>query len=70
MPAPYREGWPDWFMGVMPYGAKLRKARQYFNKMFQRTVVKDYYDVQTRSMRKLLLKLLNDPDNFRGNIRQ
>ncbi|KAL5497921.1 hypothetical protein ACEPAH_2852 [Sanghuangporus vaninii] len=63
------EGWSDWFTAVMPYGDKLRKARQLFNKTFQRSVTKDYYVVQTQSAHNLLLRLLEDPDKFRGHIR-
>ncbi|KAL5520726.1 hypothetical protein ACEPAF_2728 [Sanghuangporus sanghuang] len=63
------EGWSDWFTAVMPYGDKLRKARQLFNKTFQRSAAKDYYVVQIQSAHNLLLKLLEDPDKFRSHIR-
>ncbi|KAL5478382.1 hypothetical protein ACEPAI_2566 [Sanghuangporus weigelae] len=64
------EGWSDWFTSVLPYGDNLRRGRQYFNKIFQRSITKNYYDVQTRSIHKLLYKLVQDPDRFRHHIRQ
>ncbi|OCB89192.1 cytochrome P450 [Sanghuangporus baumii] len=64
------EGWSDWFTSVIPYGDNLRRARQYFNRIFQRSVTKNYYDVQTQSIHKLLYKLVQDPDHYRHHIRQ
>ena len=66
----FREGWPEWFAGAMPYGDEVRKIRQYLNKFFQKTVTKDYFDEQTRSTHNLLVRILQDPDNFQDHIRQ
>ena len=65
-----REGWSDWFVAVMPYGDEVRKIRQYLNMFFQKSVTKDYLDIQMRSTRKLLTTLLQDPVNFQNHIEQ
>ena len=54
----------------MPYGDEVRKIRQYLNMFFQKSVTKDYLDIQMRSTRKLLTRLLQDPVNFQNHIEQ
>ncbi|KAL5520722.1 hypothetical protein ACEPAF_2724 [Sanghuangporus sanghuang] len=62
------EGFSDWFTGVMPYGDELKKSRQFLNMFFQKSVAKEYYDVQTQSTHNLLSRLLQSPDSFRDHI--
>ncbi|KAL5478381.1 hypothetical protein ACEPAI_2565 [Sanghuangporus weigelae] len=63
------EGWTSWFFTAMPYGERLRTSRRYMNKFFHRTVTSDYYDTQTQSTHKLLLKILENPNDFRNHIK-
>ncbi|KAI5117877.1 hypothetical protein M0805_002269 [Coniferiporia weirii] len=63
------EGWDQWFMPSMPYGDEFRKARQYLHRSFQRTRMEEYYQLQTESSHRLLLNLLERPDDFFDHVR-
>lgn len=54
----------------MRYGDELRKFRQTTHRYFQPSAVANYAELQTRSAYRMLLGLLDTPDNFSEILRQ
>ncbi|KAI5117352.1 hypothetical protein M0805_002462 [Coniferiporia weirii] len=63
------EGFSAWFPSVMPYNDELKKARQYLHRFLQKPVLNNYFELQTKSMRKLLLGLLKAPENYSALVK-
>ena len=60
----------DWIVSNMPFGDYWRKHRLLIQKYLEKPSVREYVEYQLQSSRTLLSKLIEDPDNFRGHIRQ
>lgn len=65
----HRIGW-DWNVALMSYGPRWRQTRRVFHQHFHRGAARQYRPVQMLGARKLLVRLLSDPDNFVQHLRQ
>ncbi|KAF5325127.1 hypothetical protein D9619_010038 [Psilocybe cf. subviscida] len=61
-------GW-DFGTALMPYGARWRRQRRLFQKMFKKDMSLKYRSDQTRKLNDMLLALLDDPSGFRDHIK-
>ncbi|KAF5327728.1 hypothetical protein D9619_004539 [Psilocybe cf. subviscida] len=61
-------GW-DFAAVFMPYGARWRRQRRLFQKMFKKDMSLKYRSDQTRKVNDMLLALLDDPSGFRDHIK-
>ncbi|KAJ3553128.1 hypothetical protein NM688_g3784 [Phlebia brevispora] len=61
-------GW-DFLMGFMRYGTRWRDSRRAFHQHFTAHAVTAYYPTVEKGSRKLLVRLLEDPENFLPHIR-
>ncbi|KAF5327657.1 hypothetical protein D9619_004794 [Psilocybe cf. subviscida] len=61
-------GW-DFAAAVMPYGARWRRQRRLFQKMFKKDMSLTYRSDQTRKVNDMLLALLDEPSGFRDHIK-
>ncbi|TFK85638.1 cytochrome P450 [Polyporus arcularius HHB13444] len=57
----------SWFFAVNPYGPKWRKARRAFSETMNPNIVARYRPIGERAVRRYLLRLLEDPENYRSN---
>ncbi|KAF8883978.1 cytochrome P450 [Infundibulicybe gibba] len=60
----------DCFFSLLPYGRRWRRQRQLFHGRFHMNTVSKYLPVQSCGTRRLLLALLESPNEFRDHIRQ
>lgn len=65
----YSEEW-IWFTVMMPYGDEHRKSRQQLHRFLQQNTVSAYHEIQTACTHKMLLAMLEDPNNYAEHIRQ
>ncbi|EPQ55346.1 cytochrome P450 [Gloeophyllum trabeum ATCC 11539] len=56
-------------MGVSHYGEHWRRQRRAFHQMFSPSMVEKYQPVTIRESRKMVQRLLADPDHFQSHIR-
>ncbi|KAH8115965.1 cytochrome P450 [Phellopilus nigrolimitatus] len=63
------EGFSQWFPLILPYGDELKRSRQIMHRYFQPSAVANYAELQTRSTYRMLLGLLNAPQNFHEIMR-
>ncbi|KAI5117354.1 hypothetical protein M0805_002464 [Coniferiporia weirii] len=63
------EKFSEWFPPVMPYNDELRKSRQFLHRFFQKAVSTNYYELQTKSTRKMLLDFLKAPEDYSASIK-
>ncbi|RPD69171.1 cytochrome P450 [Lentinus tigrinus ALCF2SS1-7] len=57
----------SWFFAVNPYGTMWRKARRAFSETMNPNAVPQYRLVADRAVRRYLLRVLEEPDNYRSN---
>lgn len=59
----------DWLVTAQQYGDKWRRHRAFFNQFFHQPAIRNYHDVQQRSIKTLLQRLHQSPHNFMSHIR-
>ncbi|KAI0357867.1 cytochrome P450 [Trametes cingulata] len=61
-------GW-NWALPVIPYGPWWRRNRRTFHEFFNPGVVPQYQPIHLQAARSFVLRLLNDPENYRDHVR-
>ncbi|KAJ6466267.1 cytochrome P450 [Mycena sanguinolenta] len=61
-------GW-DFFLGMLPRGAKWRARRRMFQQHFRENVVRTYRPIQMEKIHQLLQGLLSSPGDFREHLK-
>ncbi|KAI0820677.1 cytochrome P450 [Trametes gibbosa] len=61
-------GW-DWALPVMTYGSWWRRSRKAFHEFFNPAVLAQYHSTQLECARRILPRLVTDPQHFPEHIR-
>ena len=67
---PLRVGFSDWEFTLFGHTPEWRRYRRQFHQLFHKGVVADYQPAQLEHARKLVRRLIQDPDHFISHLRQ
>ena len=65
----FSAGW-DWMFAFMPYGSVWREYRRTFHQFFNQTASIPYHPYEVKAVRKLLLRLIETPEEFNDHLLQ